>query len=29
MIQRLVRGFYARVREDCVIGPVFAARIRD
>ena len=29
MIQRLVRGFYARVREDPMIGPVFAARIRD
>jgi len=29
MIQRLMRGFYARVREDPMIGPVFAARIRD
>lgn len=27
MIDRLVRGFYARVREDTLIGPVFAARI--
>ena len=27
MIERLVRGFYARVREDAVIGPVFEARI--
>jgi hemoglobin len=29
MIQQLVRGFYARVREDPMIGPVFAARIPD
>lgn len=29
MIERLVRGFYARVREDELIGPVFAARIAD
>jgi hypothetical protein len=29
MIQRLVRGFYARVREDPLTGPVFAARILD
>lgn len=29
MIERLVRGFYARVREDELIGPVFAARITD
>ena len=29
MIQRLVRGFYRRVREDPLIGPVFAARILD
>lgn len=29
MIERLVRGFYARVREDALIGPVFAARIAD
>ena len=28
-IERLVRGFYARVREDALIGPVFAARIVD
>ena len=27
MIERLVRGFYDRVRNDTVIGPVFAARI--
>jgi len=29
MIERLVRGFYERVREDDVIGPVFVARIQD
>lgn len=29
MIERLVRGFYARVREDALIGPVFGARISD
>lgn len=29
MIERLVRGFYAKVREDDLIGPVFAARIKD
>lgn len=29
MIERLVRAFYARVREDAVIGPIFAARITD
>ncbi|HEV2676121.1 MAG TPA: group III truncated hemoglobin [Aliidongia sp.] len=29
MIARLVDGFYARVREDAVIGPIFAARIAD
>jgi hemoglobin len=29
MIQRLVRGFYARVRADAMLGPVFAARIDD
>ena len=29
MIERLVRGFYGRVRDDAVIGPVFAARISD
>lgn len=29
LIERLVRGFYARVREDALIGPVFAARIVD
>src|SRR3954453_23564250 len=29
MISRLVRGFYARVRTDKLIGPVFLARITD
>ncbi len=29
MIERLVRGFYAKVREDALLGPVFAARIAD
>jgi hemoglobin len=29
MIERLVRGFYAKVREDAVLGPVFEARIKD
>lgn len=29
MIERLVHGFYARVRNDPVIGPVFEARIAD
>jgi hemoglobin len=29
MIERLVRGFYARVRADALLGPVFAARIAD
>jgi hemoglobin len=29
MIERLVHGFYARVRQDEVMGPIFAARIRD
>jgi len=29
MIERLVRAFYARVRTDDLLGPIFAARIRD
>jgi len=29
MIERLVRGFYAKVQQDALIGPVFAARIKD
>jgi hemoglobin len=29
MIERLVRGFYAKVRTDPLIGPVFESRIAD
>jgi hemoglobin len=29
MIERLVRGFYARVRDDALLGPVFESRIAD
>ena len=29
MIEQLVRAFYARVRADDVLGPIFEARIRD
>ena len=29
MIARLIHGFYARVRQDAVLGPIFAARIED
>jgi hemoglobin len=29
MIERLVHAFYARVRRDPLIGPIFAARITD
>jgi len=29
MIERLVHGFYAKVRGDALLGPVFEARIRD
>lgn len=29
MIHRLVHGFYARVRSDALLGPVFAERIAD
>jgi len=29
MIDRLVRSFYDRVRQDALLGPVFAARIAD
>jgi hemoglobin len=29
MIECLVRGFYAKVREDALLAPVFTARIRD
>jgi hemoglobin len=29
MIERLVHSFYAKVREDALLGPVFAARVED
>ena len=29
MIERLIRGFYARVREDALLGPIFAAKIEE
>src|SRR6185503_20436154 len=29
MIEQLVRGFYAKVRADAVLAPVFEARIHD
>jgi hemoglobin len=29
LIERLVHGFYARVRADAVLGPIFEARIKD
>jgi hemoglobin len=29
MIERLVRAFYAKVRDDALLGPVFASRITD
>lgn len=29
MIERLVRGFYAKVRQDAVLAPIFDARIQD
>lgn len=29
MIEKLVRAFYGRVREDALIGPVFAEKIKD
>ena len=29
MIEQLVRGFYARIRADELLGPIFAARIQD
>jgi hemoglobin len=29
MIERLVRAFYAKVRTDDLLGPIFMARIRD
>jgi hemoglobin len=29
LIERLVHGFYAKVREDALLGPIFAARVED
>jgi hemoglobin len=29
MIERLVRHFYSKIREDALLGPIFEARIRD
>lgn len=29
MIERLVHGFYAKVRADAMLGPIFDARIKD
>ena len=29
MIERLVRAFYTRIRDDALLGPVFASRITD
>ena len=29
MIERLVRGFYAKIREDALLGPIFEAQIHD
>jgi hemoglobin len=29
MIERLVRGFYAKIREDELLAPIFEARIHD
>ena len=29
MIERLIRSFYARVRDDAILGPIFAAKIKD
>lgn len=29
LIEQLVRGFYARIREDSLLGPIFEARIVD
>ena len=29
MIELLIRGFYARVREDALLGPIFAAKIEE
>ncbi|HEY6455607.1 MAG TPA: group III truncated hemoglobin [Steroidobacteraceae bacterium] len=29
MIERLVHGFYAEVRQDGLLGPIFAAQVKD
>ena len=29
MIDRLVEAFYARVRDDALVGPIFAERVED
>lgn len=29
MIERLVRGFYERIQQDALLGPIFAAKITD
>jgi hemoglobin len=29
MIERLVHGFYAKVRDDALLGPIFADRVED
>jgi hemoglobin len=29
MIERLIRSFYARVRDDAILGPIFAAKIEE
>lgn len=29
MIEQLVRSFYARIRQDSLLGPIFESRIRD
>lgn len=29
MIERVVHGFYAKVRQDALLGPVFDARVKD
>jgi hemoglobin len=29
MIERLVRNFYARIQEDALLGPIFAAHVTD
>lgn len=29
MVERLIRSFYARVRDDAVLGPIFAEKVED